>query len=89
MPKTITVGEIQASAVDVLILDVCHVDAALAFGEASPLDAMRLDGRRLTVFDRDAAFALVCDAANGCDDTGDREFNAALTRLGSRILHDC
>jgi hypothetical protein len=80
------VGEVQASAVEVLLLDVAHVEYAALTGE--PAFPGRLEGSVLVVEreHRDEAWRQLVDAANGCDDEGDREWRDALSALASRVL---
>jgi hypothetical protein len=80
------IGDVQASAVEVLLLDVAHVEYAALVGE--PAFPGRLEGSVLVVedADRDLAWRMLVDAANSADDDGDVEWREALTRLSGRVL---
>jgi hypothetical protein len=79
-------GDVQAGAVEVYLLDVAHVEWARDFGE--PAFPGRLEGHVLVVDDaeRDAAWRMIVDAANDCDDSGDVEWRDALQRIARRVL---
>jgi len=79
---TLRIGPVQASAMEIYVLDPIKDDQQPFPGSMAPGDGCYL----LTVDDPDAAWRVLVDAANSADASGDGELRDALMAVNRRIL---
>jgi hypothetical protein len=73
------VGDVQAAALEIYVLDPVHAEAGDHFCGS-------LRGSVLEVTDLEPAWRRLVDAANDADGDGDWQLRDALTALASRVL---
>ena len=84
--RTLRIGAVQRSAVELYLLDPAVVDGALAFGD--PVFPGRLTADALVLdpgADPEQAREALTGAINSADDDGDAELRGALEALVRRV----
>lgn len=86
MTLCLRIGQTQAAALDLYVLDPAVVDGAEFMGE--PVLRATITGAQLTIENDDLqeAYAAIVEGANSADNGDDAEFRDALTAVAARVL---